>query len=195
MKITKNGDQGGLARLAENAPGQAPAIESSGDFDDQIPAQPRPKGDDEFNRQMMIRDNEAVVEAIVAAGRKLGYNANAKVLQRVPDKNSHYVVFFSKNVKGTRAAAVGQSTSGDEALTLKFDIPSFGLVQGTYESGPDWIDPQKKLYLIRDVMKVAVDGGDIMALPMSQEINVNPVVVRQLGLSGNVPGGIHGRNP
>jgi hypothetical protein len=139
-----------------------------------------------------VRDNDAVQKVIAEAGKKLGYGCMVMTIERTPDTNSHYMIFFSKKVPRPAGQAYAGFPGGTDEIKITFDIPSFGLVKGELDHGPDWIEPEKKLALIRDIMKVAADGKELAALPMSQEINVNSMVARQLGVAQNLAGGIHG---
>jgi len=187
MKIIRNGGQGNLARLAQNAPGQSP-VEEKAEVQEEssiLPVANRPKGNYQVQRSYETRDNDSIQEVIAKAGEKLGYGCNVQVQERMDGPNSHYSIYMSKVVKNNSSPSM--SAEGN-LLRLKFDIPSYGLVRGDFEDGPDWINPQQKLALIRDVMKVAMASGEIAALPMKQNINLNAAVTKQLNIPQQMAG-------
>lgn len=168
MKISKNGDQGSLARLADLAPGQVPVQnEYDGALDDEkgyLPVVRGATGSLEDKRIVSLRDNKCLKDCLISVGNDLRYDCFAQVEESAPGVNSHYSVYFSKETK-----------SGP--LVIKYDIPIYGRVTGTIKKAPADMLPNVQIALLRDLMRLAVHTGKMRALPMKQSINLAPLVV------------------
>jgi len=143
----------------------------------------RPSG-----REFEIKDNDSIVAVIVDAGEALGYDCTYDSVEKMDGPNSSYTIFMKKTVQ--RKAPSGTANPSGNEVVIRFDLPSFGNVTGAMENGPDWIDPETKLAMIRDIMRTATKGGEIAALPMKQRIDLGIITEKKMGVreQSNKPG-------